>query len=115
MVLTFAQRILLLQILPDQGNIVTLRVVQDLRKSLAATEEEIKEHNIIVENVDGKSNIKWDPEFSTDIEMGDIAKQIIAEQLKDLNEKKELTENMVSLYDLFVNPTKTEEVSNGAN
>lgn len=98
MVLTFLERILLLQLLPAEGNVLDLRILADLKKQLAATEEELKDYSIKQE--DGK--ITWDKDFGKDIEVGDRAAEIIKGQLESLDKAGKLTEGHLSLVDKFV-------------
>ena len=100
MELTTIERITLLQLLPKEGDILTLRVIRDVRDRLAFTEEE---HTRLKFQRDDQS-IKWDIEADTpvDIEIGDVAKKIIADRFKELNEERKLTEEHIDLFDKFV-------------
>lgn len=98
MLLSLKERILLLNILPAEGNIITLRIMQDLRRNLAPTEEEIKSVNL--RTVDDK--ILWDNDFEVEVPIGEKATDVIVDSLKKLNRENKLTVQHISLYERFV-------------
>ncbi len=101
MKLTILERVLLQQILPQEGNIVTLRIIRDLRKNLGFTEEEIKKCNIRVD--EEKQMTLWDDnEYAIDIPIGEKAIDIIVESLKRKDSELILTEQHIPLYERFV-------------
>ena len=100
------ERIILLNLLPTEGNVVTLRVVRDLQSALSFSEDEIKQYRIqSVADAENRVNITWDVARSLeekDVKIGDVAKTIIREKLVKLDEEKKLTLNMLSIYEKFV-------------
>jgi hypothetical protein len=97
------ERLTVLSLLPQKGDIVTLRTVNEYIGKVGLTEEEIEKHKI-VQQPDGQ--VKWKSNDMTtdiiDIEFGDTAKGIISKELKALEERKELTFQYMSLYEKFV-------------
>lgn len=98
MVVNFLERVLILQLLPAENNILDLRIVVDLKRKLAASEEEIKEFNIKGE----EGRVSWDKDFETEIEVGDRAKEIIKGALMKLDEDSKLTDQYLTLVDKFI-------------
>jgi len=98
--LGIADRVQLLNILPAEGNIVTLRIVNDLRTDLSFSEKEIAEGGIEVE--DGQ--IRWKPDAPVvkDVKIGDTAKDLIKDALKKLDDEKKLTAGLVPIWDKFM-------------
>lgn len=95
------ERMALLSVLPVEGNIVTLRIIRDLRMGLAPTEAEHKTLKIS-ETVNGT---KWDTRaglVETEITVGEKATDIIIEALNKANDEKKLTEQHVSVYEKFI-------------
>ncbi len=94
------ERVVLLQLLPEQGNLTTILIVRKLREKLSFTEEEHKEFNLRQEG----ERLLWDNEKDIDkeIEFGEKEKDIIVESLKKLNSEKSLTEKHLSLWDKFI-------------
>lgn len=106
--LTVKERATLFSILPREGNFKTLKTVRKLRESLALTEDENKKWGVKFEP-DGR--MTWNtinPETKepipqeADIEIGEVANEVIIEMLKKLDESKTLQEDMFSLYEKFV-------------
>ena len=94
------ERLILLNILPKEGDFMTLKIVRTMRENLSFSEEEHKALDFKQDEL----NIKWKQEGETDrdINFGEKATDIIVDALKKLNEEKKLTDQHVSLYEKFV-------------
>lgn len=99
MVLNIAERLILLSILPQQGDFITLRIIRDLQSILSFTEEELKDFKLEKLN-DG---FKWDKEAEKEkeIAVGEKVFEIIKETLVKLNDEKKLTMQHFSLCEKF--------------
>ena len=98
MELTILERLMLGSILPPQGDIVTLKLVQDLKMEIAFTEDEIAKHGI--SNKDDR--VDWNPEASEyvkEIPIGPKAMSLIVGELEKRNEEKTLSADFISLYE----------------
>lgn len=101
MEITVKDRLALLDILPKEGNIITLKVMRELRESLSFSEEEIKQYDLRVTDK-GMVSVRTDMLLSVkDIQMGDKAKEIIQDTLKKLNSQNRLKEDHINLWDKF--------------
>ena len=99
MELTVLERLILLRVLPSEGNIITLRLVGDLKRNLSFTEEELKKCNI---RTDG-NKVEWDDMiYKKEVKIGEKAFDLISEVFKQLNTQNKLTEQQVPLYERFV-------------
>ena len=97
--LTILERLLLLNVLPVEGNIMTIRIVHDLRKDLGLTEEELKKYNVREQD----SQMVWDDEkYTLDVPVGEKALDIIAEAISKREREGRLTEQFIPLYERFV-------------
>uniref|UniRef100_A0A6M3KQS2 Uncharacterized protein n=1 Tax=viral metagenome TaxID=1070528 RepID=A0A6M3KQS2_9ZZZZ len=96
------ERLVLLAILPKEGNFITLKVVRQLREALSFTEEEIKVLNF-VQDVE-KEKVTWNQAADKPIEIkiGEKATEIVVEALKKLDKEQKLTEQHFGLYEKFV-------------
>ena len=105
MKLTVFERLILLNILPKEGNFVTLKIVRKLREDLSFNEKEIKELDL---KVDDKGNATWNPakDKGKEIEIGGQANKIIVEALEKLNKDNKLTESHLSVYEKFIENNK---------
>ena len=94
------ERLVLLSVLPQEGNFITLKVVRTLREGLSFSEEELKQYKF----VQGEGTVTWDNsvEQSKEIEIGEKAMDIIKEALKKLNEDKKLRDEHFTIYQKFV-------------
>ena len=99
MTLTIKERFLLLLILPREGNMATLRIVQNLRAALSFSEEDWVALKI-VQNDDG---FTWDENIpqDTEVELGPRAQIVIQDTLNEMDKAKKLTDSYFSLWDKF--------------
>jgi len=106
--LTVVERIALLNILPFEGNVVTLKIIRDLQSNLSFSEEEMKRFKMKnIRRPDGSTFAVWDSDLAEEtkeIEIGDVANDMIVEQLKALEARKKLRMEMLTLYEKFVKP-----------
>ncbi len=100
MKLSIRERIMLSGLLPETGNIAQIRILGDLRRELGFTEEENKIYCI---KIDG-DRITWNDqkdEFK-DVPIGEVATDLIRKRLKEMDDKKKLTEQHIPLWDKFI-------------
>jgi len=106
--LNIEERIALLNVLPFQGDVITLKIIRDLQNSLSFSEEEMKHFKMKnIRKPDGTTFAVWDSDFTNEtkeIEIGEVAEGIIVGQLKMLESKKILRMEMLTLYEKFVKP-----------
>jgi len=113
MELGILDRISLLNILPVEGDVVTVRLLKKLREELGFTEEEIKDHKIS----SADNRVVWEETgYKTEISIGEKATDIIKDAFKKLDREKKLREEMLPLYDTFMeidfNALKTDGKAN---
>ncbi len=99
MKLTVAERLVVLSVLPEKGNLVTLRVVGDLTRALGFTEDELAVLKFDVSD----QGTKWEQDVvgEVDIEIGPQALEVIRSAFQQLNAREELTPEHLSAYDKF--------------
>jgi hypothetical protein len=88
-----------LGILPEQGNLLTLKIVRELRDDLSFSEKEHKDMGLTV----NQDRITWsDKAKAKNIKVGDQARELVEKSLKELNDKNELTLPDLDLWEKFV-------------
>jgi len=110
--LTVQERLLLMNVLPPQGTLVTAKTVFQLRMKLAFTDAEQEK----LKFVEKDGQVRWDPEAAA--ELGEIGfmltrreEKMAVEALERLEKAEQLTPQHVSLYEKFCG---TEEESGTA-
>ncbi len=99
MELGILDRINLLQVLPVEGDVVTVRILKKLRADLGFTEEEIKEHKIKSE----ANRVMWEETgYKAGISIGEKATDIIKDAFRRLDREGKIREEMLPLYDTFM-------------
>ena len=100
MELSVAERLVLLSVLPEQGDFTTLKVIRTLRETLSFSEDEHKEYKFVQEGM----QVRWDDkaEQVKDITIGEKANDIIVLALSKLNEEKKLKMEHFGLYEKFI-------------
>ena len=98
MELTILERLTLLQLLPGEGSLTTIRIVRKLRESLSMTEEEIVEHEV-VQSPSGQ--VAWQNDRARPIEFGATAREIAVTALEALDTAGKVEDRHLSLFDKF--------------
>ncbi len=98
--LGIAERLQLLSVLPQEGNIVNLRIVSDLRRELSFSEQESAAFKI----EQAGEQIRWDDKAETPkaVHIGPAAMRLIVDTLEKLNAASKLTIGQAPLYERFV-------------
>ena len=134
MQLTIGERFALANILPGEGDFVTMTLVKNLRSRLDVTEAEAETCEMeswitpngntawrarTVTDDDGNP-VQLTPaealaflDVETEIEVRDRVVSIVEEQLKTLEGSKKLTEPLLSLYQKFIEDPKDAERREG--
>jgi len=103
MELSVLERLGLLDILPQQGDFTTLKIIRKLRESLSFSEEEHKTYQFRQE----ETKLFWEKgDVLKDVHIGEKADDVIVSTLKKLNDEKRLTEEQFTLYEKFVDKKK---------
>lgn len=102
MLFDVSERLTLLNLLPKEGNFITLKLVRELREALSFTDEEVTQFTIKT----AADRITWDNSASVDKEIliGDAMKSVIVGVLKKLDEAQKLADAHLGLYEKFVLP-----------
>ena len=100
MILTVQERLTLLQVIPQQGNFATMKVLDELRMNLSYTEEQMKQWGI--EANEETKMISWEENGEADIPIGEKATGIIVDALRKLDTEDKITEPAVSVYEKFI-------------
>ena len=98
MKLSVIDRLVLLNVLPKEGEITTLKVIRKLRDDLSFSEEEHKTLNFRQEG----EALLWDEMPEKEIEIGERATDVIVNAFKNLSRQGKLHVDYVEMYDRFV-------------
>jgi hypothetical protein len=108
--LNMPERLGVMGLLPKETNYVTLKILNNVRKKLAPSEEEKKEYEIKL-NPDGTLK-SWNPEKAvkeTTIEIGETGVEFVKEALRKLSDENKLTNQHLSLYEKFIDSAPEEK------
>lgn len=105
MELSGMERVMLLQLVPQQGSIRNARTIRDLREKLGfdgdAEKFGLKEAVL----ADGRTTLTWDPKLINQVsefEIGEREMDIVADALKRLDAVEKLPVSAVTLWDKFI-------------
>lgn len=101
---TISERLMLLNLLPKEGDIITLRMVRDLQTDLGFSAEELE----ALELKQTGERIEWRAEAATpkEVKIPPRAFNLISELLRTANEAKKLNIAQLDLYEKFVEPAE---------
>jgi len=102
MQLGILERLVLLSVLPKEGDFMTLKVLRNLREDLSFSEAEHKELQFSRNAETG--NIEWQKSGDKvkDITIGEKATDIVKAVLKKLDEEKKLSDDLYTVYEKFM-------------
>ena len=109
--LSVYERIILINILPHEGDFRSLKILRELREDLAFSEEE----NAALEfKTEDGGIVQWrkDADVVKDVQIGEIAHGIIVDTLRQLDRQKKLHESHMGLYERFVEGDAVAEAEN---
>lgn len=102
--LKFSSRFALLSLLPEKGDFNEMIVKEDLRRKLLPSKKELARFQLRIDPQTGTLNGSNDAmDYLRQYQFSELETNLIVKQLKQLNERKELHDNMVDLYRWFVN------------
>lgn len=97
MKLNVLERVTLMGILPAEGNLVTFKILADLRKTLSFSEKEIKDFKIVQK----EGRIFWAKSADKEIPLGEQARIIINTALQKCDADGKVNEGNFSLFVKF--------------
>lgn len=98
MKLTVSDRLILLFIIPQQGDFTTLKIIRNMRDDLSFSEED---HEKLKFRID--EGIHWEEGLEDkEINFGEKATDIIVDAFKKLDSQKNLRIEHMELYEKFV-------------
>lgn len=103
MELNVYDRLILLNIMPKEGDFTTLKIVRKLREDLSFSEDEHKA--LEFKNENGQVQWKQAGDVPKEVSIGEKAADLIADVLKKLDKEKKLQEAHYRVYELFVEKT----------
>ena len=100
MKLNLLERVMILNILPKEADFVTLKIMNNLKESVAPSEDEYKEFEIKQVN----DRLMWNAlgNEEREIQIGEKASDVIKDALVKLDKEKKLTQDLYTLYEKFV-------------
>ncbi len=100
--LNVSERITLLNVLPEKGGYITVKLVGDLREKLFPTAAEFKRVGAEEDSKTGQLFWKGGEEFDKAFSFAGFETKLIVERLQALDKDEELTALHISLYEKFV-------------
>lgn len=109
--MTVRERLVLLGLLPAEGDLTMIRIVHRVRQQLAFSEDEHKQ----LKFVQAGERMSW---TDTDglvkaVPIGLQATNLIVTRLTELSKAKKLTEEHLSLVEKFIGPESAEDAEGG--
>jgi hypothetical protein len=85
--------------LPKEGDLTTIRIVNELRETLSFTEEE----HALLNFQQGDNQLRWNDNAvpDKDVDVGMKAMEVIHKAIKELDNSKKLTPEHIAIIDEF--------------
>ncbi len=97
MELSVKDRIVLLSVLPREGNLTTIRQLRELREALSFTDEEHECYGMR----EIEDRIFWDSEGTKDVPISPRMLTLIADEFRRLDERGKFRDEMLDTYEKF--------------
>ena len=97
MKLNVLERIMLMQILPTEGNYITFKMLIELKSALTFSEKEYKDSGMAEK--DGQ--ITWKKDSLKEIPIGEKMTEIIKTALKKVDDEGKINNQLFSLFEKF--------------
>jgi len=105
--LNFTDRIKILSLLPTKGSFFIINLVEDFKKIVAFSEDDIKEYKIKFDD----NNIKWTGQYDKEVEIGETVLTEINKTILELNKKNDIGLDMLPLINKVVTTETMEELN----
>ena len=92
-----AERLMLMGVMPKEGNILTIKVVRELRQALEFSAQELEDYGITIKG----TRFEWAKDGLKEVEISAPAKDIIIKALKELDASGKVNESQLPLFDKF--------------
>jgi hypothetical protein len=95
-------RFSILAILPEKGDVTEMIIKEGIRRKLLLTRKEIAKYKI---TIDQNGKLRGDESLDTYLRQysfDELETKLITKQLKELDEKKQITDSILNLYRWFV-------------
>jgi hypothetical protein len=97
MKLNVLERIMLMQVLPTEGNYITFKMLIELKSSLTFSEKEYKDLGI----AEHDGQITWKKSSEKEIPIGDKMTEVIKGALKKIDDEGKINQQLFSLFEKF--------------
>jgi hypothetical protein len=91
------ERLMLMGLLPKEGNVLTIKVVRELRQALEFDSFELESAGITING----TRFEWKKDFVKYVDVSAVAKDVIVKALKELDKSGKVNEAQIVLFDKF--------------
>lgn len=110
--LSVVNRISLLGLLPNEGDLTTIKIIRELREELSFTADE---HALLGFRPAGDRKVIWNEEAAVNKEIvfsgvREIILEKVKTQLREMEDKGKLKLDHLSLYEVLVEKAETEKL-----
>ena len=101
--ISIGNRLRLLNILPAEGTLLTIRIVRELREGLSFSEAELEDAQVRTEELEGRTITRWEEDSIPDktLDIGPKAAEMIRKALGELDQAGKLRVEHLDLCELF--------------
>ena len=100
MELNTLERLVALNLLPNEGTFTNLKLIRVAREELSFNEEEHKALNF--QQTEGQLAWKQEADVIKDVHIGEVVNLILEEELKKLDKEGKLKNEQLSLYEKII-------------
>lgn len=102
MKLNIVDRLVLMQILPQQGNAKTLKLVKEFHGFLGLSDEELKDFEVKQDAKTGRINWNVEKEKDKEVEINKKINDLIVKSFERMNNEEKLPMEYLEVYEKFI-------------
>ena len=91
------ERLMLMGILPKESNVLTVKVVRELRQALEFSAQELEDYGITIKG----TRFEWAKDGMKYVDINVSARDVIIKALKELDKSGKVNEAQLPLFDKF--------------
>ena len=101
------ERLALITLFPKEGDYASLKTIRRAKEMLSFTPEEVEFYELkTITGADGKPSTNWNPRKASeqvkDCPVDEWTTNLFRSKLAEMNQKKKLTDEFMSVYEKFV-------------
>lgn len=100
--LSIHDRLMILGLLPREGDFVTLKLARDIREKVELSQAEMKKHDVKPRSAEDGGGLQWiEPKKKTKIDFSSAEMELLKAKVSELDKTKKIRSEILSLCEMI--------------